>query len=106
VSSRGLDEYRRKRDPAQTPEPFGGSGAGAGNRFVVHKHSARRLHYDLRLEIDGVRRCSPRDREICAALAIVLALQVAQQPQVGPKSNLCIGHIVVSLTAVLPYGGD
>ncbi|PYN72278.1 MAG: DNA ligase [Candidatus Rokuibacteriota bacterium] len=51
---RGLDEYRRKRDPAQTPEPFGGPSAGAGNRFVVHKHSARRLHYDLRLEIDGV----------------------------------------------------
>ena len=51
---RGLDEYRRKRDPAQTPEPFGGPSAGAGNRFVVHKHSARRLHYDLRLELDGV----------------------------------------------------
>jgi len=54
VASRDLDEYRRKRDPAATPEPFGGPGAAGGNRFVVHKHSARRLHYDLRLEIDGV----------------------------------------------------
>lgn len=48
-----LDEYRRKRDPGRTPEPFGGRGPGEGHLFVVHKHSARRLHYDLRLEIDG-----------------------------------------------------
>jgi bifunctional non-homologous end joining protein LigD len=54
VASRDLAEYRRKRDPAATPEPFGGPGPAGGRRFVVHKHSARRLHYDLRLEIDGV----------------------------------------------------
>ena len=54
MSSRDLGEYRRKRDPAATPEPFGGPGPAGGHRFVVHKHSARRLHYDLRLEIDGV----------------------------------------------------
>jgi len=54
VASRDLQEYRRKRDPAATPEPFGGPGPAGGRRFVVHKHSARRLHYDLRLEIDGV----------------------------------------------------
>src|SRR5437667_203928 len=36
------------------PVPFGGPGQTGGSRFVVHKHSARRLHYDLRLEIDGV----------------------------------------------------
>src|SRR5262245_1162043 len=54
VASRDLEEYRRKRDPAATPEPFGGPGPDGGSRFVVHKHSARRLHYDLRLEIDGV----------------------------------------------------
>jgi bifunctional non-homologous end joining protein LigD len=54
VASRDLLEYRRKRDPAATPEPFGGPGPPGGSRFVVHKHSARRLHYDLRLEIDGV----------------------------------------------------
>ena len=54
MASRDLAEYRRKRDPRATPEPFGGPSAGGGSRFVVHKHSARRLHYDLRLQIDGV----------------------------------------------------
>ncbi|OLB48730.1 MAG: DNA ligase D [Candidatus Rokubacteria bacterium 13_2_20CM_2_70_11] len=54
MSSRGLDEYRDKRDPTRTPEPFGDRRPATGHLFVVHKHSARRLHYDLRLEIDGV----------------------------------------------------
>ena len=48
-----LHEYRRKRDPARTPEPFGGPRASGGRLFVIQKHAARRLHYDLRLEIDG-----------------------------------------------------
>src|SRR5581483_1626368 len=48
-----LETYRRKRDPDRTPEPFGGRPSG-GRLFVVQKHAARRLHYDLRLEIDGV----------------------------------------------------
>jgi bifunctional non-homologous end joining protein LigD len=53
-----LHEYRRKRDFARTPEPSGqGESAPAGRRFVVHKHAATHLHYDLRLEIDGVLRC-------------------------------------------------
>jgi bifunctional non-homologous end joining protein LigD len=54
VASRDLEEYRRKRDPRATPEPFAGPSVAGGSRFVVHKHSARRLHYDLRLQIDGV----------------------------------------------------
>ncbi len=50
-----LDAYRAKRDPNRTPEPFGGGvGAAGKRRFVVHMHAARRLHYDLRLEMDGV----------------------------------------------------
>ena len=48
-----LDEYRRKRDPTRTPEPMGGAPAASGSRFVIHRHESRRLHYDLRLELDG-----------------------------------------------------
>jgi bifunctional non-homologous end joining protein LigD len=54
----GLDEYRGKRDFARTAEPSGEIAAGqrghAALRFVVQKHAARRLHYDFRLEMDGV----------------------------------------------------
>jgi bifunctional non-homologous end joining protein LigD len=63
-----LDEYRRKRDFAKTPEPAPGSAPARPaadetppvapfalrRRFVVGRHRATRLHYDLRLEIDGV----------------------------------------------------
>ncbi|HUZ26800.1 MAG TPA: DNA polymerase ligase N-terminal domain-containing protein, partial [Streptosporangiaceae bacterium] len=52
-----LAPYQRKRDFARTPEPAGGSPDPAGpgeRRFVVQRHRARRLHYDLRFEIDGV----------------------------------------------------
>jgi bifunctional non-homologous end joining protein LigD len=57
---RRLETYRSKRDPARTPEPFGDERTapalppGAARRFVVQQHAARRMHYDLRLEIDGV----------------------------------------------------
>ena len=50
-----LEEYREKRDFRRTPEPAGEPGEpGKGALFVVQKHGARRLHYDLRLESDGV----------------------------------------------------
>jgi len=54
-----LGRYRAKRDFTRTPEPAGapggpGSETGGRRRFVVQRHRARRLHYDLRFEIDGV----------------------------------------------------
>ena len=54
MGRRSLDTYRQKRDPAQTPEPFAAPAASGAHRFVVQQHAARRLHWDLRLEIDGV----------------------------------------------------
>src|SRR4051812_21984201 len=51
-----LASYRAKRSPDRTPEPFGPVSASPGNLFVVHKHAARNLHFDLRLEMDGVLR--------------------------------------------------
>jgi bifunctional non-homologous end joining protein LigD len=48
-----LKEYRRKRDPKKTPEPFGSKKRGKEPIFVVQRHDARRLHYDFRLERNG-----------------------------------------------------
>lgn len=57
-----LESYHRKRDFSKTAEPKGRKAPGrgkagkarAGNSFVIQKHDARRLHYDFRLELDGV----------------------------------------------------
>ena len=51
----GLETYRRKRDFKTTAEPRGRKiAARKGDSYVIQKHAARRLHYDLRLEMDGV----------------------------------------------------
>ncbi len=49
-----LAKYRDKRSASRTPEPFGGRVVAGGSIFVVQKHAARNLHWDLRLELDGV----------------------------------------------------
>jgi bifunctional non-homologous end joining protein LigD len=50
----GLKTYHGKRRFGVTAEPKGKIGSGRGHAFVIQKHAARRLHYDLRLELDGV----------------------------------------------------
>lgn len=49
-----LAQYHAKRDFRLTPEPAGKVEKGKGDRFIVQKHDATRLHYDFRLEVDGV----------------------------------------------------
>ena len=49
-----LEDYSKKRSFDKTPEPFPAEITGKGNAFVVHRHHASRLHYDLRLEQNGI----------------------------------------------------
>ncbi|HEX9186155.1 MAG TPA: DNA polymerase ligase N-terminal domain-containing protein, partial [Vicinamibacteria bacterium] len=49
-----LEDYRKKRDFSRTPEPPGEARPAGGSSYCIQKHAASRLHYDFRLELDGV----------------------------------------------------
>ncbi|MDF2941050.1 MAG: ligD [Gammaproteobacteria bacterium] len=49
-----LNEYHKKRSFSETPEPKGKSHKASGSTYIIQKHAASHLHYDFRLELDGV----------------------------------------------------
>ncbi len=99
-----LERYREKRDFAKTPEPAGGHVQGGEEPvFVIQKHAATRLHYDLRLEVDGVLKSwsvprgpssDPRDRRL-AVMTEDHPLDYQDFEGVIPRGQHGAGQVIV-----------
>ena len=110
-----LAEYRRKRDFARTAEPRGGRRkAGPRLAYVIQKHAARNLHFDLRLELDGVMKswAVPKGPSLDPAVKR-LAMQVEDHPVeynefegTIPQGEYGGGTVMIWDRGSYRYGGD